>query len=163
MPKAEPNKMLYLGIDPGANGALAFRTALFNNNGFIKFQEDPKALHQSMLDMFAGAQCVAVIEKVGGYIGIPQTGSSMFNFGYNVGLWTMSLAAMGIRYEAITPAVWQKGLKIPKREKSESNTDWKNRLKARASQLFPEVKMTLQIADAYLIAEFCFRKTEGRL
>ena len=49
------------------------------------------------------------------------------------------------------------------RLKEESKSQWKNRLKAKAQQLFPKLKITLKTADAILIAEYCRRKREGRL
>lgn len=45
----------------------------------------------------------------------------------------------------------------------ESETQWKNRLKAKAQQLFPQQEVTLATADALLIAEFGRRKRSGTL
>ena len=66
------------------------------------------------------------------------------------------MTAAGIRWEYVTPQKWQRefGLILPKL----SNTDKKNRHKAVAQQLFPDVKITHAIADALLIAEYCRRK-----
>jgi hypothetical protein len=87
----------------------------------------------------------------------------MFNFGANYGALRMALTAAGIPFEEVVPGVWQRGLNIPPRKKTEGKTAWKNRLKAKAQQLFPSVKITLATADALLIAEFCRRKHEGLL
>lgn len=105
----------------------------------------------------------AVLEQVGGYVGQGQPGSAMFSFGAAYGHMEMALAAAGIPYETVQPARWQKGLKIPGRKKDEGKTAWKNRLKARAQMLFPRVKVTLAVADALLIAEYCRRAREGTL
>ena len=75
----------------------------------------------------------------------------------------MALAAAGISIEIVTPQVWQKALSIPPRKKEEGRTSWKNRLKAKAQQLFPGVRVTLATADALLLAVYCQRKREGRL
>ena len=75
----------------------------------------------------------------------------------------MALTAAGIPFEEVTPVVWQRGLGIPVRKKDESRSQFKGRLKAKAQQLFPQVKVTLKTADALLISEYCRRKREGRL
>lgn len=67
------------------------------------------------------------------------------------------MVAKGVRYEVVTPQRWQKALGIPPRKKSEGKTAWKNRLKDHAKRLFPNVKMTLAVADAFLLAEYARR------
>ena len=75
----------------------------------------------------------------------------------------MALIAAGIPFEEVIPRTWQKGVGITPRGKGETKTRFKNRLKAKASQLFPKVNVTLATADALLIAEFCRRKRTGTL
>lgn len=53
----------------------------------------------------------------------------------------------------VTPQKWQKALQLGTKG-NKSNTEWKNKLKARAQQLFPNVPMTLAVADALLILEY---------
>lgn len=101
------------------------------------------------------------LEKVGGYTGSGQPGSAMFKFGCNYGLIRMALTAAGIPFEEVVPRTWQKALGIPPRKKTETKTQWKNRLKQKAQQLFPGAKVTLATADALLIAEHCQRKCRG--
>ena len=68
----------------------------------------------------------------------------------------MALIAAGIPFETIAAAQWQKGVGIPPRGKK-TRTQHKNVLKARAQELFPDVKVTLKTCDALLIAEFSRR------
>jgi hypothetical protein len=109
----------------------------------------------------------AVLEKVGGYNSSEgaQPGSAMFKFGAEYGRVRMALTAAGVPFEEVTPQAWQKAMGVPprKNKEGETKTQFKNRLKAKAQQLFPDVKVTLAVADALLIAEYCRRKREGRL
>jgi hypothetical protein len=74
------------------------------------------------------------------------------------------LVAAGLPFEDCPPKRWQSHLGIPPRAKGEDDRKWKNRLKARAQQLFPSVRrVTLATADALLIAEWCRRMREARL
>ena len=73
------------------------------------------------------------------------------------------LIAKRVRFEDKKTAEWCKGLNIPGKRKNETRTQWKNRLKARAQQLFPDLTVTLAISDALLIAEFCRRRECGLL
>lgn len=105
----------------------------------------------------------AVIERVSGYVGEAQPGSAAFKFGQSYGGLRMALVAAGIPFEEVTPQVWQRKMGVTPRRKDESKTAWKNRLKAKAQQLYPGVKVTLATADALLLVEYCRRRQEGRL
>jgi len=59
----------------------------------------------------------------------------------------------GVKYFTCMPISWQSGLGM-KRIKNESKTDRKNRYKAKASEYFPYVKITLQTADALCMLKF---------
>lgn len=158
--RLEESKGVYVGIDPGASGGLATVGADLQAVG----------MPGTELDVWVWMSVeprpeFAVIEKVGGYTqaGGPQPGSAMFKFGQSYGGLRMALVAAGIPFDEVTPQTWQKGLGVTPRGKTESKTQFKNRLKARAQQLFPSVKVTLATADALLIAEFCRRKRTGTL
>jgi hypothetical protein len=66
-------------------------------------------------------------------------------------------------FDEVTARSWQKALEILPRKKAEGNSQWKNRLKGKAQQLFPNIasQITLLTTDALLIAEFCRRKHKG--
>jgi len=101
----------------------------------------------------------AIIEKVHSMPG--QGVASMFKFGMGYGQLRMALVSASISFETVTPRTWQKAFGIIPRAKTESKTDFKNRLKAKAQELFPKANMTLAVCDAVLIAEYCRRLHSG--
>lgn len=165
------NEPCFIGVDPGASGGLV---CLQGDKVRITKLEN-LSLHEvwSWISDYLDCQTFAVIEKVGGHVGggpiCPvckqarnhSPGSAMFNFGFSAGTLTAMLVAASIPYEEIIPRTWQKGLNIPTKDKDETNTKWKNRLKAKAQQLYPNEHITLKTADALLIATYCQRRKEG--
>lgn len=86
----------------------------------------------------------------------------MFNFGKGYGHLQMALLALGIGTEDVTPNKWEKMYQLGSSGKC-TKTEWKNRLKAKAQQLFPQLgkKVTLATCDALLICEYGRRKDTG--
>ena len=156
--------MLYIGVDPGASGGLA--SLWFDGDADLAFTPMP-ATERDVFDWFTGqhdevgGRAFAIIERVHAMPGNGVAG--MFKFGMSYGGLRMALTATGIPFEAVEPRKWQKALGIPARNKSETGTQFKNRLKAKAQQLFPETRMTLAVCDAVLLAEYCRRAREGKL
>jgi len=177
---------IFIGVDPGVSGGLAFTSSL--SQQVVLAQKMPATEKDiwTMIDSFPTLPRIrAVIELVHSS---PQMGvKSAFTFGQNFGALCMALTAASIPFEAIRPSVWIQALKIPKRKShtktkevqikkgkdkgkwkvvkcgGETDTQWKNRLKKKAQQLFPKVQVTLATADAILIAEYCRRKEKGLL
>ncbi len=164
------NHKVYLGIDPGASGGI---TTLYPDGDVLstKMLETETDIWEYIEAVAAsgrqGAGIFATIEKVHAMPGNGVTG--MFKFGMNYGLLRMALVGNRIPFDEVTPQHWQKKLLVnPRRKDSdsktgESQTEFKNRLKQKAQQLFPKIKVTLAIADSLLISEYCRRKCEGRL
>jgi hypothetical protein len=166
MPPINKPKCLYIGIDPGASGGLA--SVLSCGSVVIESmpptEQDVWEWFRSQRSFGPSITTFACIEQVGGFIaGNASPGSAMFKFGMSYGSLRMALVAAEIPFEAVTPQRWQKALGVVKRARDESKSDFKNRLKARAQQLFPREKITLATADALLIAEYCRRFREGTL
>lgn len=157
----------YYGIDPGASGGLACIHERLVTVPMPATERDVFEWFRPLggRDHEGNEVEFAVIEKVGGYTasGGPQPGSAMFKFGQSYGGLRMALIAAGIPFEEVTPQRWQKALGVTPRGKEETKTSFKNRLKAKAQQLFPKIKVTLATADAILLAEYCKRSQEGRL
>lgn len=158
--------MIYLGIDPGQSGgiailngekAIAFPMPVSETDlwDLIKEYGTPHVRHPSN-----GPTCYAVMEKVSGMvassIGVPNMGASMFTFGRSYGLLWMALIAAGIPFDLVHPKRWQKEFGIQK-ERGETQTKWKGRLKAIAQRLFPNARTNLATADALLLAEYARR------
>ena len=155
--------VIYLGIDPGASGGLAVLQG--KEISAIPMPPTRKDVWDwfCLLRSTSESNVIASIEKVWGYVGTHVPGPSMFKLGDSFGSLCMALTASEIPYEEITPRKWQSGLGIPHKAKEETQTLWKNRLKAHAQRLFPRARVSLATADAILLAEYTKRKTEGRL
>jgi len=149
----------YIGIDPGQSGGLILLDGVM-----VKATPMP-ATERDIWDWFdhqdIGTAPQAIIEKVHS---MPRQGVvSSFKFGLGYGGLRMALIAACIPFDEVTPQVWQRALGIPSRLKTETPTKWKNRLKAKAQQLYPRLEVTLKTADALLIATYCQRKHTGTL
>ena len=150
---------IHIGIDPGANGALV---ALFDGKPVIyKFKDtDPCEAITDIIGMTEdhAAGLVAYVELVGGYIGGEGApGSAMFNFGEGCGYIRGLLRALNVKAIYVRPQAWQKGLPGMTSLKGPAR---KRALRDEAQRRFPAVKVTLDNADALLLAEYG-RRQEG--
>ncbi len=168
------NRSYYVGIDPGQSGGLA----VVDKNASIMHTIPMPDTEQDIWNWFnklPHRNCIAIVERVHSFPGKgprcrlcgkpkrQQGVASTFKFGMGYGRLRMALHAASIKFEETLPQVWQKALGISARKKTGTRTEWKNRLKAKAQQLFPRVNITLKTADAVLIAEYCRRKCLGIL
>ena len=165
MPRSDDR--VYVGIDPGWGGAIA----VISRGGvdLVPITEDEGLLFEriNIFDEIRDAlKAHFVLEKVGGFIGTRPgggahrnlaSGHTMFKFGWCYGAIRMALAASNMleRTTHVTPQVWQKAIGVACKTKGESQNSFKNRLKDRAIELFPNVKVTLKNADALLLAHYC--------
>jgi hypothetical protein len=173
--------MVYLGIDPGASGGLAVLDG--KSARAVKMPPNEADVWVWVLEHRPDRGFgFAVIEQVSGFMkragfkkgehvlesgATFQPGSHMFKFGQNYGMLRGFLVAAGFvegeTFRAVPPAVWQKALGMPSRRESASQQAHKAALKERAQVLFPGLRVTLNTADALLLAHYCRLKTEGRL
>lgn len=109
---------------------------------------------QLLRTLVAPGETFAFLEEVSGFIGKARPGSRMFAFGRNFGFVVGFLQAMNVRTELVRPQKWQKPLGIGTAAACASRTVWKNKLKAQAQRLHPNLKPTLKTADALLILGF---------
>jgi len=139
-----------IGIDPGANGAIAW----IDERGKSCVEKMPDTL-QDLWDLiqsigfevpdFKPYEVKAYIEQVSSS---PQMGvKSAFTFGNGFGHLEMALTAAGIPFERVRPQVWQKAMGCM--TKGDKNVS-----KRRSQELFPQIKVTHAIADALLIAAY---------
>lgn len=77
--------------------------------------------------------------------------ASSFRFGQSYGFLRGVLVACRVPFDQVTPAKWQRNLGCL------SKGD-KNVTKAKAQELWPELRITHAIADALLIAEYGRRR-----
>ena len=129
--------MIFIGIDPGLNGAIAFLDTEkghlsvldmpvleIQRNGKIKKEVSPHGL--ANIFMAVGPVNHSVLERVGAMPG--QGVSSVFSFGRSVGLVEDVLAARGLAVSIVTPQVWQKAAAV---------RGGKDGSRQRACELFP--------------------------
>lgn len=140
-----------IAIDPGKNGGIAVYS--IDRKKLIEVVKMP-GTPQEILSFFRIYQfnSVCYLERVGGLPGMG--GASMFNFGKGFGHLEMALLCSKIPTNEVLPQRWQKFLSLGTKG-SKSNSEWKNKLKARAQQFFPDAgKITLAVSDALLILKY---------
>ena len=130
--------MIYLGIDPGINGAAVM---LWGNDVFVYEARTTKDAYDALNLGQSTKDILAVIEKV----------TRPTKLTRNAGEWVGLLTALGIPFKEIPPKKWQKHFGTFAKER----TRRKNQLKQIAQQLHPDIKWTHKTADAYLLAVYC--------
>ena len=132
--------MIVFGIDPGVSGGIA----VCNEYSRVSFKLKD-ATEADIAAFLSQPANFAFIERVSSS---PQMGVvSAFTFGRGYGLLRGLLIALKIPFEEVRPQVWQKAMGcLTKGDKNVS--------KARAQQLFPDLKITHSNADALLLAEY---------
>lgn len=150
-----------IAIDPGASGGIIYSSY----EGIIetfKMPKTPGARKDLLQELVArGGDSVCYIEQVGGYVprrGADgkmqgQPGSAMFVFGYGVGYLHGVLSGLNCSMVEVAPKAWQKVHNFGSKG-GLSDSDWKAKLRVKAEQLFPHVKMTNYLADALLILNY---------
>ncbi len=188
MPKKKAYRgSIYMGVDPGKSGGVV----LIWDQDNISLLPMPTTEGDIWLlfdNLLVPNRVKAMIEKVHS---MPNQGIvSIFTFGVGYGGLRMALTAARISFEEVSPKTWQKGLSIPPKKKhtksrkvknrkgkwvvqkygGETETQWKNRLRAKAQQLFPDLPVWSRtkgeqrsVCDALLIAEYLRRKDQGKL
>ena len=153
--------MFVLGIDPGVQGAYAWREegvppncdAFENSSDLWAFYKQFMAL--PFETMPSQQRCVAFLEEVSGFTGTRLPGRSMFTFGRSFGRLEALLVGTGFEIVRVRPQVWQKHFSALSR-RAESKAEHKRRLVALARERLPTLreKINLQTADACLLMLF---------
>lgn len=150
---------MYLGIDPGLKGGIAW-----SHRGEMEARRMPETeadTSQLFRDLFHIANeydkslepFTALIERVHA---MPKQGvTSCFTFGRGYGFLRGCLISLGIPFDEVTPQRWQ-------REMSCLTGGKKAISRAKAQQLFPSLKITDATADAILICEYNRRLNERK-
>lgn len=146
--------MVFVGIDPGKNGAMAII-----GNGMTEVIPFNEKDYERCLLIWAHEMGGCVVERVNAMPG--QGVSSMFSFGQNYGFIQGLLTAYKIPFELVTPRVWKKEFGV---------TSDKNTSIAVAKRLFPDVSLKRTerckkdddgCAEALLLAVVARRKFGG--
>lgn len=140
---------VYIGIDPGATGAMA---VIVEDTVMVMDFDNQETL--VYLKKLHGPLCKAVLEKVSP---MPKEGvSSVFKFGVNFGTWIGRLETLRIPFDFVTPQKWRKVMfdSMPK------GTDLKAMSVNRALRIYPQMAELLKRkkdhnrAEAILLAEY---------
>lgn len=143
----------YLGVDLGVNGACVVLDHIGEVHEVFN-TPDTRSGFIERFKKYEQCKCFCITEKVAS---MPQNGvKASHTFGVIVERTLYTLELCKIPFQEVTPQTWMKTYML-KKDKGESHTSWKNRLKTKAQQLFPHQKITLATADAFLIAEYARR------
>lgn len=148
------SEKIFIGCDPGQEGGFV---VLSGDGRVLEVFKTPQTRDdfRERLGKYTDKHCFCLLEKVGCR---PTNGAkSNFTFGVNVERLLYTLQLCKISYQEVTPQTWMKSYML-KKEKGETSTFWKNRLKRKAQELFPKSEIVLWNSDAFLIAEYCRRK-----
>lgn len=153
---------MWMGIDPGKSGGIAtiYTPAidLAGDGQDVCVYKMPESDRDLLRIVDGDLSCYCYLAAIESVHSMPGQGvKSMFAFGEQFGRVKMVCAALDIPFELVRPQMWQKALGITPRKKNESKPQFKRRLVDRAKSLFPGVQVTLQTADALLLAEYARR------
>ena len=141
------------GIDPGNAGGIAIIEG--NNLYTFKMPDTYADIYETLKGLQEDFNIViAFLERVG--TGVPgQSSKATATFARHNGHLEMALYALGIQTEEVTPQKWQKFYSNQiGSSKGLTKTEWKNKLKGLAQRLYPRTKVTLNTADAILLAHY---------
>lgn len=143
---------LIVAIDPGVNGGIA----LLDREGVVTVQKMPGTdidVVSFLVEVSNTAKEVdCYLEEPPLYAGRNIPGSAIGKLMWNTGVLYGAAVCLGWKMHRIRPAIWQKAHTCGTKGEL-SSTAWKNKLKARAAELFPTVDVTLWNADALLILD----------
>jgi crossover junction endodeoxyribonuclease RuvC len=142
--------MKVIGIDPGRSGAAVVYDG--TTTALIRLSETERDIWDFIDQHSSGELPRALLERVHSMPG--QGVASSFRFGECYGFLRGCLIAAGVPFRTITPQKWQRRLGCLSRGD-------KNVTKAKAQELFPDLKITHAIADALLIAYHEYHYPEG--
>jgi hypothetical protein len=139
-----------IGIDPGsASGNIC---VLWDNGDYELIAFKDQTLHEwgsRLSEISFETNAEAVTEAVHGFPGMSAI--AVTSLMKNVGHIEMALALNEIPTRYVPPQTWMKFYGV-KKDKGESKTVWKKRLREVLQQRLPHVECTTEQADAVLIA-----------
>jgi hypothetical protein len=157
--------MIWIGIDPGLDGAIAVIC-----EGAITLLDTPTVSNGKKRDMDLYAivrllrgltncqDAMAVIESVHSMPG--QGVSSTFSFGKGFGMWLGILASLGVPHQSVAPQTWKKVMLADGGKEKDAS-------RVKAMQCYPQIADQLSRkkdhgrADALLMAAWAQRVVRG--
>tara|TARA_R100001015_G_C4614144_1_gene169942 strand:+ start:54 stop:560 length:507 start_codon:yes stop_codon:yes gene_type:complete len=142
---------VFIGIDPGKNGGIAILNDITGEEVAFRCPKKP----DDMFVLFAAGvdgsseNVDCFVEFVHAFPG--QGVVSTFSFGQNLGQWEGVIASQEVDINFVNPRKWMEHYSVPPRLQKK---DRKRFLRDIAEKLFPNLKMTFNISDALLIANY---------
>jgi hypothetical protein len=159
-----------LAIDPGANGGIAVAiTECYDSADFLHanyvieahpMPDNDNSIKYILTAAERAGSKTAYMEELVKFTGTNMPSSSMAVYASNWGTLKGMLNVLGFRLILVPPKKWQKALGLGS-AKGLSRTQWKGKLKQKASELFPSINVTLKTCDALLILEAARRGLLG--
>lgn len=141
-----------MGIDPGKSGSATVIARIGGSEtvDVMRFEKATEKEINTFLFNHSFLCHMCYIEKVASR---PKQGvRSVFTFGENTGFIRGLLVANEIPFTFVLPKKWQNKLGLGK--KQASYTARKRMHKQRAEELFPSIRITNDMADSMLLAEY---------
>jgi len=156
---SKPNA--FIGIDPGAKGAICVVVPTENIQHFLTTVHPPDKIYESLLNISGDYNLSPImIENVSSIPG--AAAGSNFKFGFNVGLLQGIIKSTAIGMDTVRPKAWQKEIGVGTKFKGNAIKKEVARL---ANQLYPKAELYGPRgglldgrSDALMIAHHCLLK-----
>ena len=153
------NHPLLVAVDPGVSGAIVTWHQHLGLSSYNMPGTDWEVCKLVANITTQAGKVVLYLEEPPLYTGRNIPGSAIGKLQFNTGVLYGAAVACGWEVHRVRPAIWQKAHPVGTKGDL-STTAWKNKLKARAGELFgsvPGIKVTLANADALLILDAAMR------
>lgn len=150
-PDVKWKPVLTIAIDPGVNGGICWRHE--GRTTAMRMPPTDFDIVELLAKLSKRSDLIEVfIEKPPLFAGRNIPGSAVGKMMMNYGLCYGACVALNFKIRPVRPPEWQKAHPVGTKGDS-SSTEWKNKLKARACEIFPDIHVTLCTADALLILD----------
>ena len=157
---------IVISIDPGVNGGIC---ASHPNGSAMEIHKMPETIYDIRETLTAIVEdqlwfpepAICFIELPPWSMGINK-GVGSVKLHHNRGVLEGMLVAMGVKLVNVPPQKWQKTFSLGTRSSCANDAAWKNKLKAEAQRIYPNLKVTHAVADALLILTYGLRELETK-
>ena len=162
----EHDNRVFIGIDPGKSGGcgiIVIEDGIETSINF-KFPKDISLLSVGVMSIIPQNISLEDVHVLVEHVhAFPKQGAvSTFSFGQNLGRWEGTLYANELDFTYVNPKEWIYWYGV---EKGLDKKERKRILLEKAKALFPNMKITFNVSDAMLIANYCaeiyYEKTYG--
>ena len=154
--RPEFDNRVFIGIDPGKSGGCGMIVIEDGIETSIswKFPKDISLLSVGLMSIIPKNISLAVVHVLVEHVhAFPKQGAvSTFSFGQNLGQWEGTLYANELDFQYVNPKQWIYWYDV---KPGISKKERKRILLDRAKELFPNMKITFNVSDAMLIANYC--------